>query len=77
MSMQTKMQQAFDHWEGLLRATRGALVPTKCFCYLIDFHYKNNMWQYSTKMQKPGELSIKDNTQKRVTIPRLEAHEAC
>jgi len=75
-SVQAEMQKAVDHWEGLLRATGGALVPTKCFWYLIDFQFKNNEWQYITKAQKPGELSIKDNTQKRVAIPRLEAHEA-
>jgi len=31
------MQQSVDKWEGLLRATGGALVPMKCFWYLIDF----------------------------------------
>jgi len=76
MSMQAEMQQAIDHWEGLLRATRGVLVPMKCFWYLISFQFKNNKWQYITKPQKPGELTIKDDKQKRVDIPRLEAHEA-
>jgi len=34
------------------------------------------MWQYATTMQKPGELSIKDDSQQQVTIPQLEAHKA-
>jgi len=32
-----KMQQLVGKWEGLLHTTGGALVPTKCFWYLIDF----------------------------------------
>jgi len=76
-NVQMSMQQLVDHWEGLLQATGGTLVPTKCFWYLIDFQCMNNTWQYITTTQKPGELAIKDNLQQRVTIPRLEAHEAC
>jgi len=75
-SMQAEMQEAVNHWEGLLRATGGVLVLTKCFWYLIDFQFKNNEWQYLTKSQKPGELTIKDDMQRRVTILQLEAHEA-
>jgi len=40
------MQQVVTNWEGLLRATGGALVPDKCFWYLIAFEYKNNKWHY-------------------------------
>jgi len=71
-----KMQQMVDHWEGLLRATGGALVPTKCFWYLMDFQRKNDKWQYITKTQLPGEITIKDDLQHWVVIPHLEAHKA-
>jgi len=54
------MQLLVDHWEGLLQATRGTLVPTKCFWYLIDFQWSNNKWNYVTKQQHLGELVIKD-----------------
>jgi len=40
------MQQVVSNWEGRLRATGGALVPDKCFWYLIAFEYKNNKWHY-------------------------------
>jgi len=33
------MQQLVDNWEGLLHTTGGALVPTKCFWYHIDFQW--------------------------------------
>jgi hypothetical protein len=31
------MQKGLDLWEGLLKATGGALVPEKSYWYLIDF----------------------------------------
>jgi len=64
-----KMQHSVDHWEGLLKATGGALVPTKCFWYLINFKWLNNKWQYVTSQQHPGNLSINDESQNRVCIP--------
>jgi len=70
------MQQLVDNWEGLLRATGGALVPSKCFWYLIDFQLKNGRWHYVTKQQVPGEVAVYDDARNRITIPRLEAHEA-
>jgi len=38
----TKIQGSLKVWHGLLKATRGDLVPEKCFWYLIDFKYKNH-----------------------------------
>jgi len=63
------MQQSVDNWEGLLHAMGRALVPSKCFWYLINFQYVNGTWQYVSKPQAPGELQIKDANQKRVAIP--------
>jgi len=58
-----KMQHSINHWEGLLRAMRGALVPTQCFWYLIDCHWLNNKWQYVKSQQHPGNLLINDESQ--------------
>jgi len=41
------MQGLVFTWEGLLWATGGALVPDKCFWYLINFDHKNRKWHYS------------------------------
>jgi hypothetical protein len=38
------MQAAVDHWEGGLRASGGALVPSKSHWYLVDFKWKNGSW---------------------------------
>jgi len=40
------MQGLVSTWEGLLCATGGALVPDKCFWYLINFKHKNGKWNY-------------------------------
>jgi len=73
LAAKMKMQQLVDHWEDLLRATGGTLVPTKCFWFLSDFQMKNNKWQYVTKKQL-GKLTIKDNQLQCIVIPHLEEH---
>jgi hypothetical protein len=35
-----EMQEAVNHWEGGLRASGGALVPSKSHWYLVDFNRK-------------------------------------
>jgi len=70
------MQNSVNQWQGLLQATGGALVPTKCFWYLIDFQWANSSWSYKTSLQHPGELTINDDLLHRVRIPRLETFEA-
>jgi len=35
----TLMQKLVSQWEGLLTATGGAIVPEKCFWYLMEFEY--------------------------------------
>jgi len=70
------MQQSVDNWEGLLRATSGALVPTKCFWYHIDFRWNNNQWMYATDNHRSGQVTIQDDDKQRVTIPCLATSEA-
>ena len=38
----TEMQSVVNTWEGGLRASGGALVPSKSYWYLIHFQFKNN-----------------------------------
>jgi len=70
------MQNLVDNWEGLLRATGGALVPNKCFWYGIDFKWENNNWVYVTSKQSTDAVTIKDADNKRISIPRLATSEA-
>jgi hypothetical protein len=64
-----EMQEAVDHWEGGLRATGGALVPSKSHRYLIDFQWKNGSWHYQSKADS-------DHTEARVPLERVEMSEA-
>jgi hypothetical protein len=41
-----EMQSVVDTWEGGLRASGGALVPSKSYWYLIHFKFLNNQWKH-------------------------------
>jgi hypothetical protein len=72
-----KMQQCVDHWEGGLRATRGALVPSKSYWYLIDFIRDGKKWKYATKEDIPGDISIRTiNGTDRVNLTRYDVDHA-
>jgi hypothetical protein len=72
-----EMQSVVDTWEGGLRASGGALVPSKSYWYLIHFKFLNNQWKYTTIQETPGELTIRNvSGLDRVTLERLEVSEA-
>jgi len=60
-SVTSQMQKAVTHWEGLLHAMGGALVPEKCFWYLIDFEHTNKKWSCKKCKQVPGSISLLDS----------------
>ena len=69
------MQEALDHWEGGIRATGGALVPSKSYWYLIrqEWMKKNRKWgwYYRSEEEAPGELTLRDHTGTHQTLERL------
>ena len=76
-NVRVKLQLALDYWEGLLKATGGALEETKCFWYLIDFVWTGIRWRYADISETPGEITVnnKDDTD-RVTLQCYEADHA-
>jgi hypothetical protein len=54
------MQRAIDTWEGAIRATGGAIVPSKSFWYLIGFKWHEGQWSYKDNDEMPAILSVKD-----------------
>ena len=67
------MQAAVDHWEGGLKATGGALVPSKSYWYLIDFIWTRDKWRYATQDDFPGDISIRmADDLVRETLERLD-----
>jgi hypothetical protein len=69
----SRMQKGLDSWEGLIRATGGALVNEKSRWWFIDFSFTNNGdWKYKTTAELDGELTAVDIDGKRKPIQRLE-----
>jgi hypothetical protein len=71
-----ELQGAIDHWEGGLRVSGGALVPSKSHWYLVDFKWRNGSWRYCSIADNPGELSMRDHMGNRVHLDRVEVSEA-
>jgi len=68
-------QDAVAEWEALLSATSGALVPEKCFWYLVDFEFTGSHWWYIRKNDSVS-LAVRNAAGELVTIPQLSVTEA-
>jgi len=68
----THMQQLVTNWEGFLHTTGGALVPEKCFWYLIDQKWSDGQWHYQSTVHTPASLHVCDSQGRLNTIPCLE-----
>jgi len=66
-----KMQASLTMWVGLLCATRGDLVPDKCFWYFLDFHWVNNHWKYKMIQEAQGQLTVITEEKYTIIIPWL------
>ena len=64
------MQTVVDRWEGGIRATGGALVPSKSHWYLIDFVWTGTNWRYRKKAELPGDVSVLDKDGHRTILER-------
>jgi len=70
------MQSSITNWEGLLRTTGGALVPEKCFWYLIEQTWSDGKWMYKPNKTIPANIKVVDAHGHLNTIPCLEVMEA-
>jgi hypothetical protein len=52
------MQEVVDTWEGLLRATGGALQDDKSYWYLLDYKFQQGRWKYRSKHELHGDIDI-------------------
>ena len=72
-----EMQNALNLWEGLIKATGGALSVEKCCWWAIDFHWNaDGTWRYKKAEEITGSLHAKDSNNHIQTITRLEVSEA-
>lgn len=71
----TQMQQAIDRWEGGLKTTGGAIVPTKSWIYPIKFIFDNKgKASYQTCHNINHEFSVINEHGDRVPLISLDAH---
>ena len=55
------MQLAIDLWEGGIKATGGAIVPSKSWIFPIDFKFDaQGKWSYRTSEEIGFEFTIRD-----------------
>jgi hypothetical protein len=71
-----EFQSALDCWYHSLIASGGALCPLKSFCYLIDFHWNGQDFEYRTKDDMTGSFTLIDKHSNRETLKRLEIWQA-
>ena len=67
-----EMQGVLDRWGGVLRATGGALVPSKSYWYAIDFRWNGYKWVYRSIHDMPGDILITGVDGVRVILQRHE-----
>ena len=65
-------QSALDTWAGGLIATGGALAPLKSYCYMIDFVWTGDSWEYRTINDLPGSFTLLDKLGNRAALKRHE-----
>jgi len=75
--MAIQMQQLVTNWEGLFKMMGGALVPEKCFWYLIDQVWADGKFHYQPPGTTSATLQVWDSHGKLNTIPHLAVTEAC
>ena len=72
-----KMQQAVNRWEGGLKTTGGALVPSKSWVYPVSFKFdEEGEWSYETLAEIDIETTVNDHHDQQRTLPQEEAHTA-
>ena len=71
-------QAGIDCYTGGMRATGGRVRPDKCWCYLIEFKWKDGEWDYVHKDQSitEGTLHIAQPDGSKVPIERLDVSTA-
>ena len=68
----TKMQNTINEWEAVSKTTGGALVPSKCWNWIIGFDWNKDRWKYS-KCKDSHSISVKDEKGKLHEMQMLDA----
>ena len=55
-----RMQKIVNDWEAVSKTTGGALVPSKCWAWVIGFGWSGDNWHYKKTANDGIEMSIKN-----------------
>lgn len=69
------MQHIVSEWEAVSKVTGGALVPAKCWSWVIGFDWNNGNWSYSSNLDKE-KILVKDENGVEHEMQMLESNEA-
>ena len=70
-----RMQKTVNEWEAVSKTTGGALVPDKCWSWIVGFDWKNDNWTYSKTSSKHA-ITVKDENGNVHQMTMLGASEA-
>ena len=73
---QTNMQKIVNEWEAVSKVTGGALVPSKCWSWIIAFEWEGDKWRYRDTSNPDFPMTIKNEKGESETIQSLPANEA-
>jgi hypothetical protein len=69
------MQDSITRWEGGLKATGGAIVPTKSWVYPISFNFNTDgKWKYETVSEIDANFSVRDHNNVRLSLKQYNPH---
>ena len=71
------LQEAINRWEGGLKTTGGALVPSKSWVYPISIQFDDEGdWSYESLSDIDYTVTVKDHEDNTQEMPLEEAHVA-
>ena len=72
LEVMMEIQEAIDLWEGGLKATGGAIVPSKSWVYPIDFSFDvSGNWSYKSVEDIDVNFTVKDQDNNTTQLPTL------
>ena len=71
-----RTQAAQTYLGGIVRATGGAINPSKSFWWMIDFKWKAGKHKIATIAECPAEIQVRDSKGTLQTLKRLEVTKA-
>ena len=71
-----RIQTVVNDWEAIAKTTGGALVPRKCWCWIISFGWKNDTWYYEDTTKSQLQVSVKDDEGTAQTLEMLRPDQA-